>query len=87
MPYVNEEARLRLEPLARIRPLTPGELNYCITKLVLNFMASQTHNYAAYNAAVGAMENAKNEFQWRCLRHYEDEAMKKHGDVFPGDVK
>lgn len=80
MPYISEERRDALEPWD-IRPYTIGELNFVITRLCLNYIDSDP-GYADYNEIVGALECAKLEFVRRALSPYEDQAIKRNGDVY-----
>lgn len=78
MPYILNEDRDR----ARFNPETEGELNYAICMLARKYLEDKGENYATYNAIVGAMELAKQEFIWRKIRTYEDKKIKENGDVF-----
>jgi hypothetical protein len=61
---------------------TPGELNYAITEMCLNYAEEFDHRYATYNAIIGALECAKLEFYRRLTAPYEDEKIADNGDVY-----
>jgi hypothetical protein len=81
MPYIDREARARLE--ADGRPETAGELNYAITRLVDRYLVDKGGiRYAHLNEVVGALECAKLELYRRLAAPYEDEKMSESGDVY-----
>lgn len=82
MPYVDKEARARLSN-ADNRARTPGELNYAITELVINYIELRPLNYATFNEVMGAMAAAQAEFYRRVITPYEDVKKKENGDVYP----
>jgi hypothetical protein len=79
MPYITKGRRERLA-VSWARPETPGELNYLITKLLLNY--AQPLSYQKINDALGALEGAKLEFYRRVAAGYEDQKIQENGDVF-----
>lgn len=89
MPYINKELRneyddcidalitsvkLSTEPEKR-----SGICNYLITRLLVGAIAPA--NYNAYNSAIGVLECCKLELYRRAVAPYEDEAIKKNGDL------
>lgn len=82
MPYINESAR-RLLAAGVNAPITPGELNYAITQLVVGFQQRRGLNYQTINDIVGALEGAKLEFYRRVATPYEDGKIQTNGDVYP----
>lgn len=80
MPYIPDYQRVDLlrNPVAS----TAGELNYLFTQLALKFVETRGLKYETLNAIVGAFESAKAEFQRRIVAPYEDEAIKRNGDVY-----
>jgi hypothetical protein len=60
---------------------TSGELNYVITRLLLD-RASQP-NYERLNSLMGVLECAKQEFYRRAVAPYENIKIKENGDVYP----
>lgn len=85
-PYIDTLGRSQLD--AALKPLlaampdaTEGQLNYTITKLLLEWLP-EPPNYAEYNAIVGVLECVKLEIYRRRVVVYEDGKRHKHGDVF-----
>lgn len=82
MPYISQDAREQLD-LGKRKPTTPGELNYAITKLIVNYLPDPWDlSYADIATVTGVLENAKQELYARLGRPYEDEKMKVHGAVY-----
>jgi len=81
MPYIKQEQRNQLEDIDT-PAITAGELNYCITKLVCEYINSNKLNYQTINDIVGALEGAKLEFYRRVAAPYENVKMKENGDVY-----
>ena len=82
MPYISPERRAEL-CVTFSEADTAGELNYCITALLVEYWACHTRNYQAINDIIGALESAKAEFQRRVVAPYESEKCKQNGDVYP----
>lgn len=84
MPYIKQEIRTAINetPLAWVVPETPGELNYCITKLIVNYFQRNGERYQQVNDVIGALEGAKLEFYHRAARPVEDVACATRGDVY-----
>lgn len=83
MPYIKQDARERLQDLDI--PTTAGELNYLITKLCSEYVddfGGINLCYQKLNEVIGVLECAKMEFYRRVAAPYEDEKMKKNGDVY-----
>ena len=81
MPYIPQEDRDRLEK--DWLPVTPGELNYCITTVIRRYLLSRhSIGYEAYNACIGALESAKLELYRRLIASYEDEKIEENGDIY-----
>jgi hypothetical protein len=80
VPYVSRSRRLALakEGVA----LGPGDLNYQITRLLVNYVETNGVNYKAINDIVGALEGAKLEFYRRVASPYEDAKCVENGDVY-----
>ena len=79
MPYIQVERRMRLWIEA---PQNAGELNYAITKVMLDYWNSQGRSYQRINDIIGAVEGAKAEFQRRVVGKYEDQKIAENGDVY-----
>jgi len=80
MPYIKPEDRTRAAKL----PETPGELNYAITTLVVDYLRStgKDSHYAGLNEAIGALECAKLELYRRVVVPHEIWACQRNGDVY-----
>jgi hypothetical protein len=83
MPYIAYEDRVKFDrPLAEINPDTAGELNYCFTRLIVNFMKKNGMRYQSMNDIVGALEGAKAEFQRQVVNPYENDKIMENGPVY-----
>lgn len=81
MPYIPEAAREELLTAART-PATAGELNFCITVMVRDYLLEHGESYQHFNDCIGALEGAKLELYRRVVSNYEDEKIKANGDVY-----
>ena len=79
MPYVKKSVRKEL--LTR-EPKTSGELNYVITKKVLDYLKWKGYCYDNFNEVIGALECAKIELYRRKIAKYEDVKIEENGDVY-----
>ncbi len=79
MPYITNEAKLELA--AGRRPRTVGELNYCFTRLMIEYCHDNL-SYGDINDVIGAVEGAKMEFYRRMVVFYEDKKIIENGDVY-----
>lgn len=82
MPYIHQDDRLLLELNGNASSTTPGELNYVITNVCIEYMNTKGKNYQTVNDIVGALEGAKLEFYRRVAAPYEDMKIKQNGDVY-----
>jgi len=84
VPYLkDDDRRVDLsDALDSVSPETPGELNYVITQMCLEYLAQSEGKYADYNTIIGALESAKLEFYARAVRPYEDRKITENGDVY-----
>ena len=83
MPYIDQDARRRLEVGGQ--PETAGELNYAITRLVDEYLQSRGGlRYAHLNEVVGVLECAKLELYRRLAVPYEDQKLAENGDAYGG---
>jgi hypothetical protein len=92
MPYVSKKKRdywavtvQRLETAMLVGDVTPGEINYLVTKLLLAWIGPNP-GYSTYNAAIGVLECIKLELYRRAVAPYEDKKCEENGDVYPPDV-
>lgn len=92
MPYIAKDRRAELDPtwcnidIGNSNPVesaaNAGELNFQITRLIDRFVKEQGGNYAAINAAIGALECAKLEAYRRIAAPYESTKLAQNGDVY-----
>ena len=83
MPYIPSDERAAVEEEG---PVTPGELNYAITKMVSDFLycdPDYSPAYEDYNEVIGILECVKLEVYRRLVGPYEDVKRMANGDVFP----
>ena len=79
MPYITAVAKHFLE---RSSPSNAGELNYAITKLLVEYWNAAPKTYQRINDIIGALEGAKLEFNRRVVVPYETQKLLENGDVF-----
>jgi hypothetical protein len=79
MPYIKKEKRQKLA--AGQKPSDPGELNYTITKLLLQYVQDKGKSYATFNDILGVLTAVGQEFYRRWIAPYEDQKKLEHGDV------
>lgn len=88
MPYIKRKERTHIDVAIDNMPLSsPGELNYSITRMILNYVTDQkdkrgTLKYQDINDVLGAIEGAKLEFYRRFAARYENDKKKENGDVY-----
>ena len=80
MPYIAVSQR---KPAREVCPLTIGELNYCISMLVQEWIERKGGlRDDALNAAIGVLEYAKLELFRRVVAPYEDKKILEHTDIY-----
>lgn len=82
MPYIKSEDRTQ----AYFDPCTPGELNFKLTEIVIDYAARHNLSYQTINDIVGALEGAKLEFYRRVAAPYENQKIYDNGDVYPPEL-
>jgi hypothetical protein len=80
MPYITTQRKIALQE-QREEPANPGELNYLITYLIVDYYKMR-ESYQGINDVIGALECAKLEFTRRVVIPYEDAKIKTNGDVY-----
>jgi hypothetical protein len=60
----------------------PGQLNYTITNLIINYIQIKGESYQTYNDIIGVLECAKIELYRRKISEYEDAKKQINGDVY-----
>lgn len=81
MPYISKESRKDIWETQR-PPDSPGELNYLLTNICLQYVDYNTPGYTIYNDVIGALEACKLEFYRRAVAPYEDKKIEENGDVY-----
>ena len=81
MPYITEEAREALQ--AGAPSATSGELNYVITRIILEYVEMKGLSYQVINDILGALEGAKMEFYRRVVVAYEQRKCEENGEIYP----
>lgn len=80
MPYISKDDQDKIFFSGQIK--TPGELNFVITTLCLEYLNASEKRYKDYNEIVGVLECAKQEFYRRAVSPYEDKKIIENGDVY-----
>lgn len=79
MPYIPS---LHRQTVLTEGPKSCGELNYCLTLVILAYQADKGLSYATINDIIGALESCKAEYQRRVVASYEDQKIRENGDVY-----
>lgn len=86
MPYIGAQRRKELDSvLIYVSAVTSGELNYKITKLLLEYVNTNGKKYQTFNDILGALEGAKQELYRRIISKYEEQKIIENGDVYDGN--
>ncbi len=87
MPYITQERREALDPKIEAIQETlsqkdrgEGDLNYTLSRIVAGAFEDEPR-YHTIARITGVLENVKQEFYRRVAAPYEDEAIKKNGDI------
>jgi len=80
MPYIIKERRPDLTHSGI--PLNVGELNFCITRRIVQYIDFKGLSYQTINDVIGVLECAKQELYDRKARDYENLKMAENGDVY-----
>lgn len=62
--------------------ISPGEINYVITRIVLQYVQERGQSYQTICEVTGVLENVKQEFYRRYAAPYEDSKIQTNGDVY-----
>ena len=85
MPYIPEEDRHDMTHyinLLSIQIITPGELNYVVSRLLHKAVESDSRNYENMSRYRAALLDAAEEYYRRVMAPYEDEKRRENGDVY-----
>lgn len=80
MPYITQEQRLELKNPAR-KIHSAGELNYCISGLIHEYLESHSLCYTYINEVIGVLECCKLEAYRQLAVPYEDQKKSMNGPV------
>ncbi len=84
-PYIERSRR----HTSTVPPEQPGDLHYDISQLIDGYLYHQPANtdgpnYQRFNDVMGVLACAQAELYRRLIAPYEDEAMRRNGDVYSG---
>lgn len=88
MPYISPPQRHVVGTESGLKPVSVGELNYALTKVIMEYLERETNGnkadlgYTLLNNVLGALEGAKLEFYRRVVVPYEDKMKERNGDVY-----
>ena len=83
MPYVGQDIRQFFERHRGAPAISSGELAYKLAMEIKRYLDSQQKpDYALYASVIGVLETLKMEINRRLIAPYEQEKIKKNGDVF-----
>jgi len=84
MPYIHKKWRQQFDKyLKAVGPhiVQPGDLNYCITVLIHEYIKSHGQSYSIMNDCIGVLDAAKAEFYRKIVAPYEDTKIEENGDI------
>lgn len=83
MPYITPEQRKEIDHYINNMPspLSAGEYNYAISRLIHHFIIEHGLSYETLNAAVGILECAKQELLRTVVGPYEEKKRQQNGSV------
>lgn len=83
MPYIKQIDRQRLAFRDTLHPENAGELNYCITSLIAQYLKDKgATSYQSINDILGALDGATQEFYRRIVAPYENKKLWDNDDVY-----
>ena len=84
MPYISQSERGKYDACLNLMPeiKTKGDLEYCVFKLMVKFMATREFRYVTLHEVVYAVIHAGEEYRRRFLDVRENDAREINGDVF-----
>lgn len=88
MPYIPEKDREQFDNIISkfIFPITEGQLNYIITRLISNYVRANGLSYVSINDILGVLTATKEEFYRRIAVPYEHQKMIENGDVYDKEI-
>jgi len=80
MPYIKDRETLD-SSINYVNPQNAGELNYCITKLIHNYLQSFKESYSKYNEVIGVLSCVGRELYRKVISKYEEKKRKENGVI------
>lgn len=84
MPYITQERRPLVRPTSPEGPWNPGELNFQITSLIIDYVEKRGISYVVLNDVEGVLGQVAKEFERRVVVPYENSKIAENGDVYAG---
>jgi hypothetical protein len=90
MPYIAQHRQAQLD-MGLASPETAGELTYCLTRELIDFLGDRLKangqiRYQDIAECLGALEGASIDLTLRLLEPLEDGARVRNGDVWPDAI-
>ena len=90
MPYIEQDQKDRInnaafelyEYFGKGYDLTPGQFNYVVTQLCLEYLDRKGMSYTTLNEINGVLDSVAKEFYRRVVVPYEDKKREENGDVY-----
>jgi hypothetical protein len=80
-PYITPGARLRINKHGIDGVGTAGELNYFLTRMILEYLGNYP-KYKDFNEVLGVLTAIPLELYRRKIADYEDDKKERNGDVY-----
>jgi hypothetical protein len=81
MPYINKKRREDFAGLS-VQMNSPGELNFVLTLLLMQYVQDTGLNYQSICEVTGVLDNVSKEFYRRVAVPYEEKKILENGDVY-----
>lgn len=89
MPYIKQSRKdelssltLQIQKTFNESLISPGDLNYLMTSMALEYISTHPLNYQLLNDVIGVYESSKLEFYRRMVASYETNKIAENGDVY-----
>lgn len=86
MPYLKIAQREYFADLLKVLGhsaiVDGGELNYVLTEVLKQFLATHPKRYETFNTMIGALDSCKLELYRRLVAPYEDAKIQENSDVY-----
>jgi len=80
MPYIKDKEALS-SAINYVNPQNAGELNYCITKLIHNYLQTFKESYSKYNEVIGVLSCVGRELYRIVISKYENKKRRENGVI------